>query len=140
MGRGASRGNALEQGLSTPSVTLPSEQIGCVLVSEGKQKKKHKRKRKETKQSRCGSSRGPRLPNNHACAKYHRFGSSVVMFFLSLFSPFPFSLMFCSVMLDFFPPPFPLKWVLNIDLKVEWKAFRSLFSGRGCPVSGHRGY
>lgn len=29
-----------EQGLSTPSVTLPSEQIGCVLVSEGEPEKK----------------------------------------------------------------------------------------------------
>lgn len=49
------------------------------------------------------------------------------------------SFMFCSVLLDPPHPPYLLKWA-KYWLKVEWKAFRSLFPGRGCPVSGHRGY
>lgn len=58
-------GGAPEQGLSTPSVTLPSEQIGCVLVSEGEPEKKRRRReeRKERKQSWCG---GPRLLSSRA--------------------------------------------------------------------------
>lgn len=124
VGRGASRGNALEQGLSTLSVTLPSEQIGCVLVSEGTKEKKHKRKRKERKQSRCGSCRGPRLLNNQAYAKNHCFGSSVVMcfdFLLFFFSPFPFSLVpvLFSIVGIFFSRPSLLNWALNIDWKLS---------------------
>lgn len=144
VGRGASRGNALEQGLSTLSVTLPSEQIGCVLVSEGTKEKKHKRKRKERKQSRCGSCRGPRLLNNQAYAKNHCFGSSVVMCFDFLLFFFTLSVLsrscFVQYCWNFFFPSFPVELGSKYWLKVEWKAFRSLFSGRGCPVSGHRGY
>lgn len=49
--KGASRGSAQEQGLSTPSVTLVSLQIGFVLVNEGerKEEKRHMSRRKGEK-------------------------------------------------------------------------------------------
>lgn len=49
--KGASQGSVQEQGLSTPSVTLVSGQIGFVLVNEGKRKeeKRHMSKRKGEK-------------------------------------------------------------------------------------------
>lgn len=40
--KGASRGSVQEQGLSTPSVTLVSLQIGFVLVNEGERKEEKK--------------------------------------------------------------------------------------------------
>lgn len=49
--KGASRGSVQEQGLSTPSVTLVSLQIGFVLVNEGerKEEKRHMSNRKREK-------------------------------------------------------------------------------------------
>lgn len=106
--------------MSTPSVTRPSEQIGCVLVSEGKREKRHKRKRKERKQSCGGSCPGPRLLNNNVCAKYRWFSSSAAILFFPI-SLFPFSLfMFCLALLFLAPTPFSsLKQALNIDRKLS---------------------
>lgn len=61
-------------------------------------------------------------------------------FFFPFFHPFPslFHVLFSIV--GFFSPSFPVEMGSKYWLKVEWKAFRSLFSGGGCPVSGHRGY
>lgn len=47
--KGASQGSVQQQGLSTPSVTLVSLQIGCVLVNEGEGEKRHMSKRKGEK-------------------------------------------------------------------------------------------
>ncbi len=49
--KGASQGSVQEQGLSTPSVTLVSLQIGFVLVNEaeGEERKRHMSKRKGEK-------------------------------------------------------------------------------------------
>lgn len=62
--KGASQGNMQEQGLSTPSVTLVSLQIGFVLVNEGarEEEKRHMSKEKERKQCCFGSCLDPHPP------------------------------------------------------------------------------
>lgn len=57
--KGTSRGNVQEQGLSTPSVTLVSLQIGFVLVNE---RKMHKRE----KSKECASDLWLRFGSLHA--------------------------------------------------------------------------
>lgn len=119
--KGASQGSVQEQGLSTPSVTLLSEQIGFVLVNEGerKEEKRHMSKRKGEKTELLWLMSGS---PSHVRAKKHCFSSSVVMLFFSphLLVSFPsflaFPVLFCfasSSLLFFFC--FLLKQALNID-------------------------
>lgn len=69
--KGASQGSVPEQGLSTPSVTLVSLQIGFVLVNEGEgEEKRHMSKKKGKKTFLLWLMSGfPIQHPSHVCAK-----------------------------------------------------------------------
>lgn len=96
--KGASQGSVQEQGLSTPSVTLVSLQIGFVLVNEveRKEEKRHTSKRNEEKTVLLWLWIPTRHPS-HVSAKFDPRCSCFFFLsfcFLSLFSHFFYFLFF----------------------------------------------
>lgn len=93
--KGASRGSVQEQGLSTPSVTLVSLQIGFVLVNEGERKEEKKAHEQEKGKKKTVllwlMSGSP--PATQAMFMPSGVGSNLgwlcVFFFLILLSPHP---------------------------------------------------
>lgn len=102
--KGASQGSMQEQGLSTPSVTLVSLQIGFVLVDEGG--------RKAEKNYCFGSCLDPHLPPGPCLCQITLFSNKDGH---ALFSSFSFSLFLAFLFFLFFAPVW--KNSLNTDGK-----------------------